>query len=92
MNNPIHILVAEDDSEISKLLCNIIKKSGYIPQPAFSGTEVLLYLNQRQWSMLLLDLMLPGMTGEELLQHVSGQDDMPVNYHFGKGRASEDGS
>lgn len=31
MNNPIHILVAEDDSDINRLLCNIIKKSGYIP-------------------------------------------------------------
>ncbi len=32
MNNPIHILVAEDDNDISRLLCSIIKKSGYIPQ------------------------------------------------------------
>ncbi|TCZ76535.1 response regulator transcription factor [Paenibacillus albiflavus] len=85
MNNPIHILVAEDDSEISRLLCNVIKKSGYIPQPAFSGTEALLYLNQRQWSMLLLDLMLPGMTGEELLQRISGQNDMPVIIISAKG-------
>ena len=68
MNIPIHILVAEDDNDISRLLCSIIKKSGYIPQPAYSGTEALLYLEQRPWSMLLLDLMLPGMTGEELLQ------------------------
>lgn len=59
MNNPIHILVAEDDNDISRLLCSIIKKSGYIPQPAYSGTEALLYLEQRRWSMLLLDLMLP---------------------------------
>lgn len=78
MNNPIHILVAEDDNDISQLLCRIIKKSGYIPQPAYSGTEALLYLEQRQWSMLLLDLMLPGMTGEELLNRINQRDDMPV--------------
>ncbi|WP_152395548.1 response regulator transcription factor [Paenibacillus guangzhouensis] len=85
MNNPIHILVAEDDSDISRLLCSIIKKSGYIPQPAFSGTEALLYLQQRQWSMLLLDLMLPGMTGEELLQQLEGRDDMPIIIISAKG-------
>lgn len=85
MNNPIHILVAEDDSDISRLLCNIIKKSGYIPQPAYSGTEALLYLEQRQWSMLLLDLMLPGMTGEELLKRFDGRDDMPVIIISAKG-------
>ncbi|TYP74123.1 response regulator transcription factor [Paenibacillus methanolicus] len=78
MNNPIHILVAEDDSDISRLLCGMMKKSGYIPQPAYSGTEALLYLEQRQWSMLLLDLMLPGMTGDELLNRIDRIDDMPV--------------
>ncbi|MGG1638356.1 response regulator transcription factor [Paenibacillus sp. NRS-1760] len=85
MNNSIHILVAEDDSDISRLLCNIIKKSGYIPQPAYSGTEALLYLERRQWSMLLLDLMLPGMTGEELLKRFDGRDDMPVIIISAKG-------
>lgn len=85
MNNPIHILVAEDDGDISRLLCSIIKKSGYIPQPAYSGTEALLYLEQRQGSMLLLDLMLPGMTGEELLQQIDGRDDMPVIIISAKG-------
>lgn len=78
MNNEIHILVAEDDNDISRLLCNIIKKSGYIAQPVFSGTEALLYLQQRKWSMLLLDLMLPGMSGEELLQQIKHFEHMPV--------------
>ncbi|MEK4511350.1 response regulator transcription factor [Paenibacillus sp. FSL K6-2524] len=85
MNIPIHILVAEDDNDISRLLCSIIKKSGYIPQPAYSGTEALLYLEQRPWSMLLLDLMLPGMTGEELLQQFDRRDDMPVIIISAKG-------
>ncbi|RCX23271.1 DNA-binding response OmpR family regulator [Fontibacillus phaseoli] len=85
MNDPIHILVAEDDGDINRLLCSIIKKSGYNPQPAYSGTEALLYLEQRQWSMLLLDLMLPGMTGEELLQRIDGRDDMPVIIISAKG-------
>lgn len=85
MNHPIHILVAEDDNDISRLLCSIIKKSGYTPQPAFSGTEALLYLEQRKWSMLLLDLMLPGMTGEELLNRIDNRDDMPVIIISAKG-------
>lgn len=85
MNKPIHILVAEDDNDISRLLCNIIKKSGYIPQPAFSGTEALLYLEQRKWSMLLLDLMLPGMSGEELLGRIGGDGDLPVIIISAKG-------
>ncbi|WP_019913146.1 response regulator transcription factor [Paenibacillus sp. HW567] len=85
MDNSINILVAEDDSDISRLLCNIIRKSGYTPQPAFSGTEALLYLEQRQWSMVLLDLMLPGMTGEELLKWIRLRGGVPVIIISAKG-------
>ncbi|MFD2409915.1 response regulator transcription factor [Paenibacillus rhizoplanae] len=85
MDKPISILVAEDDSDISRLLCSIITKSGYLPQPAFSGTEALLYLEQRQWSMVLLDLMLPGMTGEELLKWIRVRGSMPVLIISAKG-------
>lgn len=85
MDKPISILVAEDDGDISRLLCSIITKSGYLPQPAFSGTEALLYLEQRPWSMVLLDLMLPGMTGEELLKRIRVRGSMPVLIISAKG-------
>lgn len=85
MDNSINILVAEDDNDISQLLCSIIRKSGYVPQPAFSGTEALLYLQQREWSLVLLDLMLPGMTGEELLERIGGRGDRPVVIISAKG-------
>lgn len=85
MDNSINILVAEDDNDISRLLCSIIRKSGYMPQPAFSGTEALLYLEQREWSMVLLDLMLPGMTGEELLQWIRLRGGVPVIIISAKG-------
>lgn len=85
MDNSINILVAEDDNDISRLLCSIIRKSGYVPQPAFSGTEALLYLEQREWSMVLLDLMLPGMTGEELLKWIRLRGGVPVIIISAKG-------
>lgn len=78
MSSPVHILVAEDDNDISRLLCSIITQNGYNAKPAFSGTEALLYLEQRKWSLLLLDLMLPGMSGEELLERIGERDDMPI--------------
>lgn len=68
-----------------RLLCSIIRKSGYVPQPAFSGTEALLYLEQREWSMVLLDLMLPGMTGEELLKWIRLRGGVPVIIISAKG-------
>ncbi|SFK09268.1 DNA-binding response regulator, OmpR family, contains REC and winged-helix (wHTH) domain [Halobacillus dabanensis] len=78
MTVPKSILVVEDDSDINRLLCNIIKKNGYTPKPAYSGTEATIYIDQQQWDMVLLDLMLPGLSGEEILKKVNGEKPTPV--------------
>ncbi|WP_188455126.1 response regulator transcription factor [Virgibacillus oceani] len=78
MNEQIKILVVEDDDDINQLLCNIIRKNGYFPQPAFSGTEAMLYLESKEWDMVLLDLMLPGMSGDEILAKIADQSNIPV--------------
>jgi len=78
MKTPIRILVVEDDNDINALLCSIIRKSGYEPQPAYSGTEALLHLDNGKWDMVLLDLMLPGMNGEDVMRRVRESSHMPV--------------
>lgn len=78
MDKNTNILVVEDDNDISQLLCNIIKNSGYLPQPAYSGTEAMIYLERQDWDLVLLDLMLPGMTGEEVLAKISEKSSVPV--------------
>lgn len=85
MNEPIKILVVEDDNDINQLLCSIIRKSGYVPQPAYSGTEAMIYSKKQEWHMVLLDLMLPGLTGEELLEKISKQSTVPVIIISAKG-------
>ncbi|MEY9095885.1 DNA-binding response OmpR family regulator [Paenibacillus sp. RC84] len=37
MEKPVHIMVVEDDDDINRLLCSVLRKSGYVPQPAYSG-------------------------------------------------------
>lgn len=81
----INILVVEDDNDINQLLCKIIKKSNYNPQPAYSGTEAMLYLNQQKWDLVLLDLMLPGMSGEEILAEIAARGQTPVIIISAKG-------
>lgn len=78
MKQQTKLLVVEDDNDISQLLCSIIKKSGYIPQAAFSGTEAMIYLEKQNWDLVLLDLMLPGMAGEEILIKLRSQNPLPV--------------
>lgn len=78
MSEQIKILVVEDDNDINQLLCDIIRNIGYAPQPAFSGTEAMLYLEKLEWDMVLLDLMLPGMSGEEILAKITDESNIPV--------------
>jgi DNA-binding response OmpR family regulator len=85
MDMSIKILVVEDDNDINQLLCSVVRKSGYTPQSAFSGTEALLYLKSQKWSMVLLDLMLPGLTGEELLKEIRNYSSCPVIIISAKG-------
>lgn len=65
-----HILVVEDDADISRLLCRILTKAGYEAVPAYSGTEAKLRLEMSEPDLILLDLMLPGVTGEEIISYV----------------------
>lgn len=78
MNETIHILVVEDDNDLNQLLCEIIKKCRYKPQPAYSGTEALIYLEQQKWDLVLLDLMLPGMAGEQIIHKIAEKGSTPI--------------
>ncbi len=63
----IKILVVEDDGDISNMLLDLLAQHGYIGIPAYSGTEAILVLERQQFSLILLDLMLPGKSGGEVL-------------------------
>ncbi len=78
MREPIRILVVEDDEDISALLCKIVRKKSYNVQPAYSGTEALLYLEKQKWDLILLDLMLPGLDGEAVLKKITEKGPIPV--------------
>ena len=72
------ILIVEDDTDINNLISKALTKSGYECQQAFSGTEGLLYAKSDQFSLMVMDLMLPGMNGEELLKKLREFSSMPV--------------
>jgi len=72
------VLIIEDDIHISQMLCELLKRNGYEPIAAYSGTEALLILPQGGFSLILLDLMLPGKTGEEVLAEIRTSLSTPV--------------
>ncbi len=64
------IFVVEDEPDISGLLVKILEGANYRVVQAFSGTEAGLLLEKETPDLILLDLMLPGMSGEELLAEI----------------------
>lgn len=67
-----NILVVDDDVQIGNLLEEVLGREGYAVWRAYSGTEALLLLSAKRPDLILLDLMLPGLSGEGLLPKIEG--------------------
>lgn len=73
------VLIVEDDSDINNFINDYFVIKGYSTIQAFSGTEGLLRLkNERDICCVILDLMLPGLSGEEIIQEVRKVSDVPI--------------
>ncbi|WP_446899185.1 response regulator transcription factor [Clostridium sp. LBM24168] len=72
------ILIVEDDPEINKMVQTLLGKNKYESAAAFSGTEALLLLEKESFDLILLDLMLPGLSGEEILVKINQQFQIPI--------------
>ena len=71
----ITIAIIDDDIPIGDMLAEILTKEVYAVLRAYSGTEALYLLSQNKPDLVLLDLMLPGLSGEEVLPHI---ENIPV--------------
>lgn len=66
------ILIIDDDIHIGNVLETALTREGYRILRAYSGTEALLVLSKTKPDLVLLDLMLPGLKGEEVLPRIEG--------------------
>ena len=66
------ILIIDDDIYIGNMLEEVLSREGYLTLRAYSGTEAQLLLKDRHPDLILLDLMLPGICGEEVLKQIRG--------------------
>lgn len=72
------ILIIEDDPTISSLLYDALTEQNYACTQAYSGTEGLLQIRSTEFDLILLDLMLPGLSGEMLLREIKPDCKTPV--------------
>lgn len=76
-NKPV-VLVVEDDQDINNLIYDALKKHGCDVVQAYSGTEGLLNFKTSKFDLVILDLMMPGMTGEELTGKIREMSKTPI--------------
>ncbi|MSO83278.1 MAG: response regulator transcription factor [Acidobacteria bacterium] len=77
----MHILVAEDDHDIAELISHYLKKAGWSTHVAAAGDQALAYLRNHPVDVVILDLMLPGMSGLDVCQALRADRataDLPV--------------
>lgn len=79
------MLIIEDDKTINKLLCSIFGKDGYVCESAQNGFDGLTMALQNEYNIILMDLMLPLKTGEEVLREIRKSKSTPVIVLSAKG-------
>lgn len=78
MNYKNRVLVIEDDEAINGLLVELLVSNGYEVESAYSGTEAKLRLEMGDFQLILMDLMLPGISGEALIKEIRKMKIMPI--------------
>ena len=71
------ILIVEDDNDINGMINVALSKEGYECVSAYSGTEGLLRLEHEDYDLVILDLMLPGIEGNEVLKRTREKKNIP---------------
>ena len=76
--NDITILIIEDEEKISMIMNSYFEKEGYKVYQAYDGEEGLKIFNQESIDLVILDLMLPKLSGEEIIKEIRNQSKIPV--------------
>ena len=77
MKNNINILVVDDEKTIVDVIEVYLKKEGYTVFTASNGTEALKIFNDKKINLIILDLMLPDISGEDICKKIKNQIDIP---------------
>jgi len=64
------ILVVEDEKLLSDAVCRLLQEAGYFADAVYNGTDAVYYTQEARYDLIILDIMLPGMDGLEVLKRI----------------------
>ncbi len=80
------ILLIDDEKKLMEVLVAYVKQSGFIPIPAYTGTEALKLFHDEKPALVVLDLMLPDLNGEEVCRQIRRVSSVPIIMLTAKGQ------
>ena len=83
------ILVVEDDLDLHFMICKMVMKAGFPVQSAYSGAEAQQLCAQNKYRLIILDLMLPDLSGEELIKLLRQTSAVPILVTSAKAAVSQ---
>ena len=87
--NNAHLLIVDDDERILSLLSTFLSKNKFLISSARNSTEARCLLNYFEFDLLILDIMMPGETGLDLLESIRTKKNVPVIFLSAKGEPSD---
>lgn len=86
----MRILVAEDNIDINQSIVSILQGNGYSVDTGFSGEETLEYIESAEYDAIVLDIMIPGKDGFQILQEIrQNKNSTPVLFLTAKGEIAD---
>jgi two-component system response regulator PilR (NtrC family) len=70
----VNVLVVDDEEVLQDVLTTLVRREGHVPFGARTGEDALAILDREEIDLVLLDMMLPGMSGMEVLQRIRQSD------------------
>ena len=79
------VLIVDDDAHINELIDMYLKSGGYSTKKCFNGNDACNIVSTEDIGLVILDVMLPGRDGIEVLKHIRKSSDIPVIMLTAKG-------